>query len=152
MARAHFYYGLVLAAANRDDEAKKEVVLAEEMDSRYAALLPEDKKSMVMLYGSWGMIEKVAELAVKNIERQAAFPMTKEDYENALRYEILIHNASNSIKIAGFLSQYEDLRDDMNKRFEQVDKRSDQMFTFLWILTGIFTTLTISFIRFSYLD
>ena len=59
------------------------------------------------------MIEKVAELAVKNIERQAAFPMTKEDYENALRYEILIHNASNSIKIAGFLSQYEDLRDDM---------------------------------------
>jgi len=113
VARAHFYYGLVLAAAGRDDEAKKEVVLAEEMDSRYAALLPEDKKSMVMLYGSWGMIEKVAELAVKNIERQAAFPMTKEDYENALRYEILIHNASNSIKIAEFLSQYEDLKDDM---------------------------------------
>ena len=42
--------------------------------------------------------------------------------------------------------RFEDLRDDMNKRFEQVDKRFDQMFTFLWILTGIFTTLTVSVI------
>ncbi len=45
--------------------------------------------------------------------------------------------------------RFEELREDMNKRFEQVDKRFEQvdkrfeqMFTFLWIITGIFTTLT----------
>ena len=48
--------------------------------------------------------------------------------------------------------RFEELRDDMNKRFEQVDKRFDQMFTFLWILTGIFTTLTVSVIGFAYWD
>ncbi len=38
--------------------------------------------------------------------------------------------------------RFEELREDMNKRFEQVDKRFEQMMSFLWILTGIFTTLT----------
>ena len=45
-----------------------------------------------------------------------------------------------------------ELREDINKRFEQVDKRFEQMFSFLWILTGIFTTLTIGVIGFAYWD
>ena len=47
----------------------------------------------------------------------------------------------------------------VDKRFEQVDKRFEQvdikfgdMFNFLWILTGIFTTLTTSVIGFAYWD
>lgn len=55
--------------------------------------------------------------------------------------------------------RFGDIRDDMNKRFEQidkrfeqVDKRFDQMFTFLWMLTGIFTTLTMGTIGFAYWD
>ncbi|NPA53059.1 MAG: hypothetical protein GXO21_00145 [Aquificae bacterium] len=39
----------------------------------------------------------------------------------------------------------DDLREDMNKRFEQ-------MFTFLWIITGIFTTLTLGVIGFAFWD
>ncbi|MDQ7031487.1 MAG: hypothetical protein Q9M37_02045 [Desulfonauticus sp.] len=53
----------------------------------------------------------------------------------------------------------EDLRKDMNsrfeqvdKRFEQVDKRFEQMMNFLWILTTIFTTLTLGVIGFAYWD
>jgi len=38
-----------------------------------------------------------------------------------------------------------ELREDMNKRFEQ-------LFTFLWIITGIFTTLTASVIAFAWWD
>ncbi len=38
-----------------------------------------------------------------------------------------------------------DLRDDMNKRFEQ-------LFTFLWMLTGIFTTLVVAVIGFAWWD
>ncbi len=66
--------------------------------------------------------------------------------------------------------RFEDMNkrfEDMNKRFEalhremnarfaslerEMDKRFDQMFTFLWILTGIFTTLTLGVIGFAYWD
>ncbi len=40
----------------------------------------------------------------------------------------------------------------VDKRFEDMNKRFDQMFTFLWILTGIFTTLTLGVIGFAYWD
>lgn len=42
--------------------------------------------------------------------------------------------------------------DQIDKRFEQIDKRFGDMFNFLWILTGIFTTLTVSVIGFAYWD
>ncbi len=52
-----------------------------------------------------------------------------------------------------------ELREDMNKRFElidkrfeAIDKRFEQLYTFLWIITGIFTTLTASVIAFAYWD
>ncbi len=73
--------------------------------------------------------------------------------------------------------RFEELREDMNKRFELIDKRLEQMdkrfedvntrimelredmnrrfeqlYTFLWIITGIFTTLTASVIAFAYWD
>ena len=35
---------------------------------------------------------------------------------------------------------------------EQVDKRFEQMNNFLWIITGIFTTLTVSVIAFAWWD
>ena len=41
--------------------------------------------------------------------------------------------------------RFTELREDMNKRFEQ-------LFTFLWIITGIFTTLTVSVIAFAIWD
>jgi len=55
--------------------------------------------------------------------------------------------------------RFTELREDMNKRFEQVDKRFEQvdkrfeqMMNFLWMLVGIFTTLTGVVIGFAYWD
>ncbi len=55
--------------------------------------------------------------------------------------------------------RFSELRMDMNKRFEQVDKRFEQvdkrfeqMIKFLWIISGIFTTLTATVIGFAYWD
>ncbi len=48
--------------------------------------------------------------------------------------------------------RFEELREDMNKRFEQVDKRFEQMMNFLWILSGIFTSLVLSIIAFAFWD
>jgi len=41
--------------------------------------------------------------------------------------------------------RFEDLREDMNKRFEQ-------LYTFLWIITGIFTAIMVGTIGFAYWD
>lgn len=74
-------------------------------------------------------------------------PFTLEDRDRLIRLETKIE--------VGFQQtdkRFEDLRDDMNKRFEQVDKRFDQTLTFLWMLTGIFTTLTLGVIGFAYWD
>ena len=93
---------------------------------------------------------------------------TQEDRERLIRLE-------TTLKV--FMEQtnkrFEELRQDMNarfelidkrfeqidKRFEQIDKRFEQvnnrfndMFNFLWILTGIFTTLTASVIAFAWWD
>lgn len=48
--------------------------------------------------------------------------------------------------------RFEDLRQHMNKRFEQIDERFEQLSTFLWILVGLFTTLTATVIGFAYWD
>ncbi len=40
----------------------------------------------------------------------------------------------------------------VDKRFEQINKQFEQMLTFLWILAGIFTTLTAVVIGFAYWD
>ncbi len=40
----------------------------------------------------------------------------------------------------------------MDKRFEDVNKRFDEIINFLWILTAIFTTLTATVIGFAYWD
>ena len=58
-----------------------------------------------------------------------------------------------------FMEQVDKRFEQIDKRFEQVDKRFEQvnnrfndMFNFLWILTGIFTTLTASVIAFAWWD
>jgi Flp pilus assembly protein TadB len=42
--------------------------------------------------------------------------------------------------------------EDIDKRFEDMNKRFDQLYTFLWIITGIFTTIMVVVIGFAYWD
>jgi len=51
--------------------------------------------------------------------------------------------------------RFEDINrrfEDINKRFEDINKRFEQMMNFLWIITGIFTTLTLGVLGFAYWD
>ncbi|MBX6423214.1 hypothetical protein [Thermosulfurimonas sp. F29] len=48
--------------------------------------------------------------------------------------------------------RFEEMRADMNARFEQVDRRFEQLYTFLWIITGIFTALVVAVIGFALWD
>ena len=42
--------------------------------------------------------------------------------------------------------------EDINKRFEDVNKRFEQLYTFLWIITGIFTAIMVGAFGFAYWD
>ncbi len=42
--------------------------------------------------------------------------------------------------------------EDMNKRFEEINKRLEQLYTFLWIITGIFTSMLVAIIAFALWD
>ncbi len=86
---------------------------------------------------------------------------TQEDRERLIKLE-------TTLKI--FMEQVDKRFEQIDKRFEQVDKRFEQvdkriselredmnkrfeqMFNFLWILTGIFTTLTGGVIAFAWWD
>ncbi len=90
---------------------------------------------------------------------------TLEDRDRFIRLETKIDIGFQQID-----KRFEELRDDMNKRFEQVDKRFEQVdkrfeelredmnkrfeqvIAFLWMLTGIFTALTLGVIGFAYWD
>lgn len=52
-------------------------------------------------------------------------------------------------------NRFEDINkrfDDINKRFEEINHRFDQLYTFLWIVTGIFTSIMIAVIAFALWD
>ena len=51
--------------------------------------------------------------------------------------------------------RFEDMNkrfEDINKRFEDINKRFDQLYTFLWIITGIFTAIMVGAFGFAYWD
>ncbi len=69
---------------------------------------------------------------------------TQEDRERLIRLEVTLQEfkKTNDVRFEQIDKRFVELREDMNKRFELVDKRFEQMMSFLWIITGIFTTLT----------
>ena len=90
---------------------------------------------------------------------------TQEDRERLVRLEATLKVFMEQVdkRFEQVDKRISELREDMNKRFEQVDKRFEemredmnkrfeQMMTFLWMLVGIFTTLTAVVIGFAYWD
>ena len=72
---------------------------------------------------------------------------TQEDRERLIRLETTLRVFMEQTN-----KHFEELRADMNARFEQVNHQFEQFYTFLWIITGIFTTLTVAVIGFAYWD
>jgi len=83
---------------------------------------------------------------------------TQDDRERLLRVETTLQVFMQQVdkrfqELRGDMDKrFQELREDMNKRFEQVDKRFEQMMSFLWILVGVFTALTVAVIGFAYWD
>ena len=96
-------------------------------------------------------------------------PFTQEDRDRLIRLEATLGEFKDATdkRFEQVDKRFAELREDMNKRNtelredmnkrdaalrEDMNKRFEQMFNFLWILTGIFTTLTIGVIGFAYWD
>ena len=79
---------------------------------------------------------------------------TQADRERLVRMEATLETFMKATD-----RRFEELRQDMNKRFEQVDKRFEQidkrfeqMMNFMWILASIFAAMTVANIGFAYWD
>jgi hypothetical protein len=72
---------------------------------------------------------------------------TQADRERLVRLEATLETF---MKVTD--RRFEELRQDMNKRFEQVDKRFEQMMNFMWILASIFAAITVTTIGFAFGD
>ena len=90
---------------------------------------------------------------------------TEEDRARLVRLEATLQTFMHQVdkRFEQVDKRFEELRQDMNKRFEQVDRRFeelrqdmnkgfDRVYTFLGIITGIFTALTVAVIGFAYWD
>ena len=49
-------------------------------------------------------------------------------------------------------AEFREFKESTNKRFEDMNKRFDQLYTFLWIITGIFTAIMVGAFGFAYWD
>lgn len=90
---------------------------------------------------------------------------TQEDREKLIRLEAILKTFMYQVdrRFEQVDKRIGELREDMNARLEQMDrriselredtnKRFEQLYTFLRILTGVFTTLTVSVIGLAYWD
>jgi len=80
--------------------------------------------------------------------KEVAF--TQEDRERLIKLEVTVKEFKESVDKR--FEQIDKRFEQIDKRFEEIDKRLDQLTTFLWIITGIFTSLTIANIGFAYWD
>ncbi len=70
-------------------------------------------------------------------------PFTLEDRDRLIRMEAELKALSKSVD-----ARFEAI----DKRFEEVNRKIDMLFNFLWIITGIFTTITVATIGFAIWD
>ena len=82
---------------------------------------------------------------------------TQEDRDRLIRLEVTLNAFMREVdkrfeQIDKRFEQIDKRFEQVDKRFEQVEKRFEQLMTFLWMLVGIFTTLTAVNIGFAYWD
>ena len=118
--------------------------------------LAGDKVTNEMIYAKLLEIEK--RQAVLEVQfREFKDYVDKRFAQVDRRFEEL--RSDMNARFAQVDKRFKEIRSDMNSRFEQVNHQFEQvnhqfeqLYTFLWIITGIFTTLTLGVIGFAYWD
>ena len=74
-------------------------------------------------------------------------PFTSDDRDRLVRTEQKVESFDDKLdtRITG-------MHTEMTARFDAVDKRFDQLFQFLWVIIGVFTTMMVSVFGFAFWD
>ncbi len=113
VARAHFHLALVLAIADKNKEAADVLKKVVELDPDLNTLMSGDQNTVLLIYNLAGQKEKSAGFIVKSLNKEIGVIFEKQYYEEALRYFAARKDADNFIKVANYLKQFDDLKDDM---------------------------------------
>jgi len=83
-----------------------------------------------------------------------AIPFTLDDRDRIIRTEQNLESLRTEMKARfdGVNSEMNSRFEAVNTRFENMDKRFDQLFNFLWAIIGIFSTMMISVFGFAFWD
>ncbi|MFH1297516.1 MAG: hypothetical protein ABIJ04_09620 [Bacteroidota bacterium] len=85
-------------------------------------------------------------------------PFTLDDRDRIIRTEQKVEslrielNEKIDSKVDGLRTEMNARFEAVNKQFETVDQRFDQLFNFLWAIIGIFTTMMVSVFGFAFWD
>lgn len=88
--------------------------------------MPGDHDTTLLIYSSAGKLGKVAEMIIKNLNSPSGGisgnAFKRKYYENTLRYFAVQKDAENFIKVATYLSWFDDLKDDMEVLIDLAQK------------------------------
>jgi len=113
--------------------------------SKETGFTQEDRERLIKLETTMQVFMEQTNKRFEDINRR--FEELREDINK--RFELI------DKRFEDINRRFEDINkrfEDINKRFEDINKRFEQLYTFLWIITGIFTTLTLGVIGFAYWD
>ncbi|MCX6250631.1 MAG: hypothetical protein NTX61_07760 [Bacteroidetes bacterium] len=84
-------------------------------------------------------------------------PFTLDDRDRLIRTEQKVESMRNemNMRFESVDKRFESVDkrfDAIDKRFDAIDKRFDQLFSFLWAIIGTFTSIVISLIGFAFWD
>jgi prefoldin subunit 5 len=81
-------------------------------------------------------------------------PFTLEDRDRLIQIETELKALSKSVDVRfDEANRRVDTRfDETNKRIDEINRKIDMLFNFLWIISGVFTTITVATIGFAIWD
>ncbi len=122
VARAHFHLALVSTIAGKNKEALNALIEVDKLDPDLKTLMSGDKDATLLIYSANGRLDKVAEIITKSLNRGENRAFDRKYYEAALRYYAVKTDAQNFIKVANYLKQFNDLKDDMEVLIDLAEK------------------------------
>lgn len=122
VARAHFHLALMLAIANKNEEAAEILGTVENLDPTLGSLMDGDRSTTLLIYNLTSQPEKIAKLIIESLNRGEKYYFERRYYENILGYFAVKKDADNFIKVAAYLKEFNDLKEDMEVLIDLAEK------------------------------
>ena len=113
VARAYYHLGLMRAISKNKTEALKAFEIMFKLSPDLSGLFSSDATGLIVSYKILGAFDKLGDLVIKRIEGKIIISISQDDYLLTLKYFTDQRDAENFIKVASYLAQFSNLKDDM---------------------------------------